>query len=126
MAVSFELWQPLQRRSSGTQAAAESRSVSNHAQIIVQQSSTRFIPAALVSSKPAPRPRPASAAPPQRKYAASTRPSTAGPSRVTLAAMTAATAAHNLPSTSYYNGVPPLQLIWQEYNTADGMTGWND
>ncbi|KAL3149048.1 hypothetical protein ABBQ32_001893 [Trebouxia sp. C0010 RCD-2024] len=49
---------------------------------MAQQSSTRFIPAALVSSKPAPPPRPASAAPLRRKYATSTRPSTAGPSTV--------------------------------------------
>ena len=73
--------QSLQRRPSGPQqAAASARRVSDHAQTLVQQGSTRFIPAASVSGKPAPPPRPASAAATRRKHATAPRPSTAAPS----------------------------------------------
>lgn len=75
--------QSLQRRSSGTQEAAASlRRVPDHAQTLVQQGSTRFVPAASISGKPAPPTRPASAAAARRKYATAPRPSTAVPSKL--------------------------------------------
>lgn len=75
--------QSLQQRSSGTQeAGAFATRVPDHAQTLVQQGSTRFVPAASISGKPAPPTRPASAAATRRKHAAAPRPSTAAPSKL--------------------------------------------
>lgn len=75
--------QLLQRRPSGPQeAAASAKQVSEHAQTLVQQGSTRFVPAASISGKPAPPTRPASAAATRRKHATAPRPSTAAPSKL--------------------------------------------
>ena len=99
--------QPLQRRSSDTQAAGSARRLQACAQPLLQQGSKKFVPATAIAGKPAPPVRPASAAAARQKHAANQRPSTAAPSKTML---------HRTPCTC-------LQLVDGQYARPLQLSG---
>lgn len=75
--------QPLQRNSSDVQVLSTSRAqTQDYGQSLQHQRSTRFIPAASISGRPAATARPASASAARRKLVVGHRPSTAAPGEI--------------------------------------------